>query len=85
MTTQQQLTGRHAKCGCGQLEPSSPSLAFFEYLGPGSAEARDICQCGFHREAHDDPARRARLSCKHFIARGPSPTDRFYCGHRGWD
>lgn len=46
------LTGRLAKCGCGNTRESSISLPFFEYLGLGSYEAKNMCNCGYYRIAH---------------------------------
>lgn len=48
------LTGRQAKCAYGDnIQPSSPDLAFFEYLGEGSREALNICkECRYDKGAH---------------------------------
>ena len=47
------LTGRRARCSCGVERPSDPdTLAFFEFLGAGSREAVEHCQCGMHKVAH---------------------------------
>lgn len=81
------LTKRTAKCGCGRTEPSSKALAFFEYCGPGSRDALDICTCGYASVAHTPEvmARNKALKCTTFTARGPRDFDRFYCGCWGWD
>ena len=51
------LTGRSAKCMCGRTVPSTWSLAFFEFQGPGSQWATEHCAvCGYSPQAHD-PAR----------------------------
>lgn len=79
------LMGRTATCGFPPHaeRPSSPDLPFFEYCGPGSKEATDVCVCGFYRIAHQERAQ--HLVCKAFRARGPQKHDRYYCGCRGWD
>ena len=47
------LEGRMARCYCGKEEPSSLSLAFFEYRGVGSLESVESCKhCHMHKEAH---------------------------------
>jgi hypothetical protein len=49
------LTGRQAKCAYGDtIKPSdSKVLAFFEYMGEGSADAENMCKhCAYHRNAH---------------------------------
>ena len=87
------LSGRTARCayGCGSERPSEVGLAFFEYLGPGSREALEVCgTCGFLLRAHDDSALRARpwpgdKLCAVFTPRGDVGHDRYYCGCRGWD
>ncbi len=82
------LTDRQARCPCGRLAPSDPkALAFFEYCGPGSREATDICKCGYSVVAHvpEVMARNKGLKCINFVARGPLEFDRWYCGHSGWD
>lgn len=90
------LEGRMAKCSCGRTEPSSTSLAFFEYCGPGSPESINICKCGFHYVAHTKegmannvPSNRLTVveqgKCTGFVAHGPREFDRQYCGHAGWD
>ena len=83
------LSGRLARCSCGNTQPSSISLAFFEYLGAGSREALEHCKCGYEVKVHSLPRPlpthlRGRL-CDTFTARGPSEFDRYYCGCRGWD
>ncbi len=81
------LTGRTAKCSCGNANPSSTKLPFFEYCGPGSRTATDICKCGYAAVAHTPEvmARNKALKCTTFEARGPLQFDRQYCGCRGWD
>lgn len=81
------LAGRTAKCSCGNMSPSSLSLPFFEYWGPGSREALNICQCGYAFVAHTPEVmdRNKKLTCTAFVARGPREFDRYYCGCRGWD
>jgi hypothetical protein len=90
------LSGRLAKCGCGAKKPSSPSLAFFEFRGPGSRTANDTCKCGYALAAHDPiemarnvPSNRCTVvelgKCKGFEPRGAYEFDSFYCGCRGWD
>lgn len=76
------LTGRIAKCGCGNEKPSSLDLPFFEYCGPGSWSA-SICTCGFAESAHESGTH--KIACKNYNPRGDIGYDRFYCGCRGWD
>lgn len=51
---QPDLIGRTAFCAYGKHaeKPSSPELPFFEYHGPGSASARELCECRKHRSLH---------------------------------
>ena len=87
------LEGRMARCYCGKEEPSSLSLAFFEYRGVGSLESVESCKhCHMHKEAHvRDPNRVdpstvvERGQCPGFQARGALDHDRYYCGHAGFD
>lgn len=82
------LEGRMAQCSCGRIAPSDPkALAFFEYCGPESQDATNICACGYAHVAHtpDVMARNAALKCTAFTPRGPRELDRYYCGCRGWD
>lgn len=47
------LTGRLAKCGCGNTRESSIELAFFEYKGPNSYASQNTCKlCKYHLRAH---------------------------------
>ena len=47
------LTGRLAKCGCGNTRESSIKLPFFEYKGPNSYASRNECKlCSYHLRAH---------------------------------
>lgn len=44
------LTGREARCHCGNTKPSNPdNLAFFVYCGPGSSDPHEFdrfyCGC----------------------------------------
>ena len=83
------LMGRLARCSCGNTKPSSVSLAFFEYLGPGSPESLEYCKCGYGIKVHQLPRPlpghlQGRL-CDTFTPRGPSEFDHYYCGCRGWD
>ena len=77
------LTGRMASCNCGNKQPSSMSLAFFEYRGPGSPDSTTMCKCGYFESAHKNYPE--RLRCKQFVPRGPWETDSYYCGCRGWN
>lgn len=81
------LTGRKAACTYGgNVRDSDWNLAFFEYKGPGSRDAEDVCKCGFHRSAHT-PEMRAkshRPGCDNFQPRGPAEYDKYYCGCYGW-
>lgn len=69
--------------------PSSWDLAFFEYCGPGSREATEICKCGMAQIAHERNAGRCphsrRSPSGKFEAKGDQGHDRFYCGCFGWD
>ena len=77
------LEGRTAMCGTHAPQPSSLALAFFQYRGPGSRDATQVCKCGYYESAHTDYP--DRLKCKKFEARGPMLNDLYYCGCRGWD
>lgn len=82
------LSGRLAKCGCGNTRQSDLDLAFFEYLGPGSPAAAKTCKhCRYHEVAHEKPLpKHLEKQCGHdFEPHGPFEFDRFYCGCRGWD
>ena len=95
------ILGREARCGCGRIEPSSVSLAFFEFTGAGSARALKGCRvCGYDECAHEpehmatlvykrDGTRRPTVvedgRCTGFVPSGPWRYDTFYCGCRGWD
>lgn len=91
------LTGRMARCSCGAERPSDKDrLAFFEYRGPGSSFAVEICACGFYRSAHEPEECRKRVRgnqqtvvesgrCAGFTSQGPHEFDSYYCGCRGWD
>jgi len=58
------LAGRLAKCGCGNTRESSTSLAFFEYLGPNSYYALNMCKrCNYYRNTHQ-PKWKAEVECK---------------------
>jgi hypothetical protein len=73
------LEGRLAECMCGNKEPSSTNLAFFEFRGVGSRSAVETCECGYYEVAHPN------RYCEQFKPRGPYEFDTFYCGCRGWD
>lgn len=89
------LTGRQAHCAYGKhaFMPSSFDLAFFEYRGPGSRDATEICTCGLSRKPHDENGGKiprgkystAARGCSGFTPKGPQEHDRYYCGCRGWD
>lgn len=79
--------------GCKNERPSSVDLPFFKYRGPGSRDATDICVCGYAYVAHtvegmarNVPSNRktviqdGRCPGGKFVARGPHPTDTYYCG-----
>lgn len=86
------LTGRQAKCTCGEVRPSSYELGFFEYNGPGSA-MKHICKhCRYHQLAHSPehmaknvPSNRRtvieRGLCKGFEPSVAAEFDLFFCGH----
>jgi len=95
--TQPDLTGRMARCYCDKPPiPSDRNEAFFEYRGPGSRHAIDMCKhcprsyaghlskseggAHFHKE-HNASC----VHCDHFEPRGPHEFDLYYCGHAGWD
>lgn len=47
------LTGRLAKCDCGNTRESSIELPFFEYKGPNSHAAKEMCKlCRYGIIAH---------------------------------
>ena len=81
------LRNRKARCpDCGSLVPSKRTLAFFEYRGPGSPAAREMCICGYTRVAHREEVwARNKLVCHNFEPRGAWDYDSYYCGCRGWD
>lgn len=76
------LAGRQARCGCKKTVPSSFSLAFFEYMGPGSPKSTQHCKCGYYESAHRP---NSNCRCRKFVPHGPYEFDSFYCGHAGWD
>ena len=86
--------GRLARCPyCKTTAPSSPALAFFEYRGPGSHEATEVCRhCRHYRVAHEHNSNRVNpepgpQTRDHEFEADPKgrPEDGFYCGCRGWD
>ncbi len=81
------LDGRQSKCAsCNKLAPSSLSLAFFEYRGPGSVVALNTCECGFFKVAHIAERRATNPHiCASFKPRGAYEFDSHYDGCRGWD
>lgn len=88
------LSGRRARCTCSTPPvPSSYDLAFFEYRGPGSRTATEICVCGYHRVAHEqEPSPNGAIRnvvrdgyCPSFRPRGSHQFDSYYDGCRGWD
>jgi len=88
------LDGRFARCTCGMKRPSSlaleDALAFFEYRGPESREAKNGCgTCRYMREAHErkiahPEQRHLKHVCDDFTPL-EHEYDSFYCGHKGWD
>lgn len=82
------LEGRQARCGsCKTTTPSDWELAFFEFRGEGSRQAKESCQnCGYSIVAHTAEVRaRGVKVCDEFHARGAWEFDGFYCGCQGWD
>lgn len=82
------LTGRQARCGCGEVRPSDPDLAFFEFRGEGSWAAQNVCKtCRYAKKAHETEnwARSNGKVCDSFQPHGAYEFDTFYCGCRGWD
>lgn len=85
------LTGRFAKCTYRHVEedkvPSSTSLAFFEYRGPGSPRSQEICKnCKYHIKGHERSGMNNNLRiCSNFEPIGPYEFDTYYDGCRGWD
>jgi len=66
--------------------PSDRRLAFFEYCGPGSPAATEMCKCGYHAAAHSkDTDYARRVVCRNFTPQGAHEMDRYYCGCFGWD
>jgi len=80
---------RKARCSCGAIRPSGLNLPFFEYRGPGSRYATDMCRnCSFSAIAHspETMARNNNLKCTSFEPRSDGHEyDSYYCGHGGWD
>ena len=78
------LSGREARCAyCGAAQPSNTDLAFFEFHGEGSENARKMCKnCGYYKTAHD--AGKCD-DCVGFEPHGAYDHDSYYCGCRGWD
>lgn len=88
------LTGRMARCAyfkdCGNEQPSSMDLWFFEFLGPGGAEEKHCNICGYYAVAHEliNPGTgrpRPERTAHDFVPRPPRDTDRYYCACRGTD
>ena len=76
-----ELSTRIARCRCGRVAESNWDLAFFEYRGPGSRAAVEICRCGYYMTAHNLPAgKRPRPMCNRPEKRGPWDHDTFLCG-----
>lgn len=78
------LTGRKARCvcNCGKEEDSSVDLAFFEYCGEGSPNAKLCKHCHVVEKAHGVEGTTA---CDNYEPIGDIGYDKFYCGCRGWD
>jgi hypothetical protein len=84
-TTQLDLSGRMARCACDRTVPSRPDLPNFEYRGPGSWSATEVCVCGYHWMAHQKDIRRgagpsALRNCPFFRPRGDLGFDGYWCG-----
>jgi hypothetical protein len=91
------LTGRFATCsyktpgkygGNHDPIPSDYNLAFFEYQGPGSREANEICVCKYAKVAHGEinaATKRPGITSHEFQSQGPQKFDKYYCGCFGWD
>lgn len=82
--------GRMAQCGsCGTTkESTSQYLAFYEYCGPGSHDAEEVCNCGMTEVVHhpiNDATGRPGITDHPFTPRGDRGQDRYYCGCKGWD
>jgi hypothetical protein len=82
------LTDRTARCHCGRTKPSSTVLERFEYQGPGSRSASDVCVCGYHKLAHHNDIQSGAVSptlrnCPGFRPRGDLGYDVFWCGCDG--
>ncbi len=84
--------GRYAGPDHGTPVPSDWDLAFFEYRGPGSPMADEMCVCGYYRQAHERqeilgnrPSIVEEGKCSGFRPHGPWETDEFYDGCFGWD
>ena len=92
------LATRIAHCSyyqqCGSEKPSDTTLPFFEYRGPGSPwtnrcrwdmyvlpHTENGCYIGTERKIPDLCSNRGLVP----EVRGPSPTDEYYCGCKGWD
>ncbi len=84
------LTGRVARCHCGNTAPSSPDLFCFTFRGEGSETATKVCKCGYFESAHEREDTRVSsepVACPFggFTPQGPFPDDGYYCGCDGWD
>ena len=76
---------RMARCACGRTTHSRNSLCEFEYRGPGSPWAEQVCVCGYHRLAHHDAikgksASPALRGCPGFKPCGDAGHDVYWCG-----
>src|SRR5438067_8715960 len=79
------LSRRKARCVCGRTKPSSADLPNFEFRGPGSRMATQVCVCGYHQLAHHADIRETAVSptlknCPGFRPHGEMEYDAFWCG-----
>lgn len=80
-----ELAGRRARCRCGRTTLSSAVLEHFEYQGPGSRAATEVCICGYHKLAHHEDIQNGAVSptlrnCPGFQPRGDPGYDLYWCG-----
>lgn len=71
------LTGRYARCSCCSVIESAKAarMGFFTYLGPGSWEAENLCECGDASFRHGPTRERQH----EFRARGGRIYDSYVC------
>lgn len=85
------IEGREARCAyCKTVKPSDLGLAFFEFCGEASDDAKELCKhCMYKDFVHDIESKyetvRKIIESHDFEPKGAREYDRYYCGCRGWD